>query len=110
MSRSTSRSARPAVRLSTRRLRSAGRAFQAKRQPPLHEHRCYNRWAMSLSFHIESRSGKARLGQLLTPHGEVETPVFMPVGTQATVKGIPQDEREELGAQIILGNNYHLYL
>jgi queuine tRNA-ribosyltransferase len=65
---------------------------------------------MSLSFHIEKISGKARLGRLLAPHGVVETPVFMPVGTQATVKGIPQDVLEELGAQIILGNNYHLYL
>jgi queuine tRNA-ribosyltransferase len=65
---------------------------------------------MSLSFHIEKISGKARLGRLLTPHGEIETPVFMPVGTQATVKGVPQDTLEELGAQIILGNTYHLYL
>jgi queuine tRNA-ribosyltransferase len=45
-----------------------------------------------------------------TAHGTVETPVFMPVGTQATVKGIPQHLLEELGAQIILANNYHLYL
>ncbi|HET9695563.1 MAG TPA: tRNA guanosine(34) transglycosylase Tgt, partial [Terriglobales bacterium] len=44
------------------------------------------------------------------PHGEVETPVFMPVGTVATVKAVPQDVVEELGAQIILGNTYHLYL
>ena len=47
---------------------------------------------------------------MTTAHGEVETPVFMPVGTQASVKGVPQDALEEIGAQIILGNTYHLYL
>src|SRR5436309_15001892 len=47
---------------------------------------------------------------MLTAHGPVETPVFMPVGTAASVKGVPQDIVEELGAQIILGNTYHLYL
>src|SRR5271165_6623717 len=61
-------------------------------------------------FQIEARSGLARAGRLITPHGEVETPVFMPVGTVATVKGVPQDTLEELGAQILLGNTYHLYL
>ena len=62
------------------------------------------------SFHIEKTRGKARAGRLLTPHGEIETPVFMPVGTLASVKGVPQETLEELGAQIILGNTYHLYL
>jgi queuine tRNA-ribosyltransferase len=47
---------------------------------------------------------------MITPHGEIETPVFMPVGTVASVKGVPQETLEELGAQIILGNTYHLYL
>ena len=65
---------------------------------------------MPLTFHIERASGKARAGRLITPHGEIETPVFMPVGTLASVKGVPQDTLEELGAQIILGNTYHLYL
>ena len=65
---------------------------------------------MSISFHIDTTSGKARTGRLLTPHAEIETPVFMPVGTVASVKGVPQDTLEELGAQIILGNTYHLYL
>jgi len=63
-----------------------------------------------LDFRIEITSGKARAGRLVTPHGEIETPVFMPVGTLASVKAIPQDTLEELGAQIILGNTYHLYL
>jgi queuine tRNA-ribosyltransferase len=65
---------------------------------------------MSLPFHIEKTCGRARVGRLMTPHGEVETPVFMPVGTLGSVKGVPQDTLEELGAQIILGNTYHLYL
>jgi queuine tRNA-ribosyltransferase len=65
---------------------------------------------VSPSFHIERTSGKARAGRLVTPHGEIETPVFMPVGTLASVKGVSQDTLEELGAQIILSNTYHLYL
>jgi len=65
---------------------------------------------MSISFHIDSRSGQARTGCLLTPHAEIETPVFMPVGTVGSVKGVPQDTLEDLGAKIILGNTYHLYL
>jgi queuine tRNA-ribosyltransferase len=65
---------------------------------------------MSIEFHVDARSGVGRAGRLLTPHGEIETPVFMPVGTAATVKGVPQDVLEELGVQILLGNTYHLYL
>lgn len=65
---------------------------------------------MSLRFEIENTCGGARRGKLITPHGEVETPVFMPVGTQATVKGVPQDVLEAIGVQILLGNTYHLYL
>src|ERR1035437_7892050 len=76
----------------------------------LNPHRCYNPERMSISFHIDASSGKARTGRLLTPHAEIETPVFMPVGTLASVKGVAQDTLEELGAQIILGNTYHLYL
>ncbi|HKS81381.1 MAG TPA: tRNA guanosine(34) transglycosylase Tgt [Candidatus Acidoferrales bacterium] len=52
----------------------------------------------------------ARLGRLITPHGVIETPAFMPVGTAATVKGQTQQDLETLGAQIILANTYHLYL
>jgi len=65
---------------------------------------------VSLQFHIDATSGSARAGRLLTPHGEVKTPVFMPVGTQATVKGVPQHILEELDVRILLGNTYHLYL
>ena len=65
---------------------------------------------MSIEFQIEKTSGSARLARLLTPHGVIETPVFMPVGTVASVKGVSQDILEELGVQILLGNTYHLYL
>jgi queuine tRNA-ribosyltransferase len=65
---------------------------------------------VSIAYHIDNIAGKARRGRLLTPHAEIETPVFMPVGTLASVKGVPQETLEELGAQIILGNTYHLYL
>jgi queuine tRNA-ribosyltransferase len=65
---------------------------------------------LSISFHIDATSGTARAARLITPHGVVETPVFMPVGTVASVKGVSQDVLEELGVQILLGNTYHLYL
>ena len=65
---------------------------------------------MSFRFQIEATDGLARAGRFFTPHGEVETPVFMPVGTVGTVKGVPQDTLEELGVQILLNNTYHLYL
>ena len=65
---------------------------------------------MSIQFRIEATNGAARNARLITPHGEIETPVFMPVGTLATVKGVSQDILEELGVQILLGNTYHLYL
>ncbi len=70
---------------------------------------CYNP-LVSIPFEVEAISGSARLGRLTTPHGVVETPVFMPVGTVASVKGVSQDILEELGVQILLGNTYHLYL
>ncbi|MFN7017569.1 MAG: tRNA guanosine(34) transglycosylase Tgt, partial [Fimbriimonadales bacterium] len=57
-----------------------------------------------------SRISHARVGRLRTAHGVVETPVFMPVGTQASVKTLSQDELEQLGYRLILGNTYHLYL
>ena len=65
---------------------------------------------MSLRFDIKATKDSCRRSTLVTPHGAVETPVFMPVGTQATVKGISQDILEELGTQILLSNTYHLYL
>jgi queuine tRNA-ribosyltransferase len=65
---------------------------------------------VSIEFQVEATSGSARAGKLVTPHGVVDTPVFMPVGTLASVKGVPQDLLEQLGVQILLGNTYHLYL
>mgnify|MGYP001627496006 CR=1 FL=1 len=60
--------------------------------------------------HIDKNS-KARAGLLITDHGEIETPIFMPVGTLGSVKGVNQEQLlNEIGAQIILGNTYHLYL
>jgi queuine tRNA-ribosyltransferase len=63
-------------------------------------------------FTLEKRCSAtaARAGLLETRHGEIQTPIFMPVGTQATVKALTPEELETLGAQIILGNTYHLYL
>lgn len=58
----------------------------------------------------ECSQTKARLGKITTDHGEIETPIFMPVGTKATVKTMTPEEVRDLGAQIILGNTYHLYL
>jgi queuine tRNA-ribosyltransferase len=60
-------------------------------------------------LHQDTRT-PARLGELQTPHGSIETPIFMPVGTQATVKTLTPDELKDTGAQIILSNTYHLYL
>jgi queuine tRNA-ribosyltransferase len=61
-------------------------------------------------FQLQSQSKNARAGELSTVHGTISTPVFMPVGTQATVKALTPEELKEAGAQIILGNTYHLYL
>lgn len=54
--------------------------------------------------------GQGRTGIFTTPHGEIHTPIFMPVGTNATVKSVPVEYLEQIGAQVILSNNYHLYL
>lgn len=58
----------------------------------------------------EDKRSKARRGVLHTPHGDIQTPVFMPVGTQATVKAMKPEDIKEMGAGIILSNTYHLYL
>jgi len=66
-----------------------------------------------MAFHFEvlkvDPSG-ARLGRLITPHGAIETPAFMPVGTAATVKALTQETLEQLGVEVLLANTYHLYL
>jgi queuine tRNA-ribosyltransferase len=62
------------------------------------------------SFRLIAVDGAARRGEFVTPHGAVQTPAFMPVGTQATVKGIAPEEVRATGAEIVLGNTYHLML
>lgn len=62
------------------------------------------------SFTLEHTSGRARAGRLITPHGVVETPIFMPVGTVGSVKSLGPDDLEAAGARIVLGNTYHLLL
>jgi len=62
------------------------------------------------AFEVTHTAGAARRGVLRTAHGEVETPVFMPVGTRGTVKAITHRDLEDAGARIILGNTYHLHL
>ncbi|ADU67079.1 tRNA guanosine(34) transglycosylase Tgt [Desulfurispirillum indicum] len=64
----------------------------------------------SLSFQLKHTCGQARAGTVTTRHGTIHTPIFMPVGTQATVKALSPRELDEAQAQIILGNTYHLYL
>src|SRR3954454_17217635 len=64
---------------------------------------------VSESFTVTARDGAARAGVLRTAHGEVRTPAFMPVGTKATVKSVDPDELHALGAEIVLGNAYHLH-
>jgi queuine tRNA-ribosyltransferase len=61
-------------------------------------------------FELHATSSKARAGKISTAHGDVLTPVFMPVGTRGSVKTLTQEDLSEMGAKIILGNTYHLYL
>ncbi|PYV45365.1 MAG: tRNA guanosine(34) transglycosylase Tgt [Acidobacteria bacterium] len=65
---------------------------------------------MNFQVITEDPKTKARLGKIITDHGEIQTPVFMPVGTAGTVKAVTQQQLEELGAEILLSNTYHLYL
>src|SRR5512139_3070194 len=62
------------------------------------------------SFDLQSREGRARTGIIHTPHGDLLTPLFAPVGTQATVKSVTPAQLEELNTSLILANTYHLYL
>jgi len=65
---------------------------------------------VSFGFQVTHTDGGARRGRMITAHGEVETPAFMPVGTQGAVKGVTHRDLEALGAEILLSNTYHLYL
>jgi queuine tRNA-ribosyltransferase len=64
----------------------------------------------AISFSITHKEGKARAGALSTPHGAIQTPAFIPVGTRASVKGVLPETLHALGAQVVLANTYHLYL
>ena len=66
--------------------------------------------ATDFRFHLHGTDGAARRGEFHTPHGVVQTPAFMPVGTQGSVKAVLHRDLERLGAEIILGNTYHLFL
>jgi queuine tRNA-ribosyltransferase len=65
---------------------------------------------LPVNYKLTHTDGNARVGVITTPHGDIKTPVFMPVGTQATVKTMNPEEVREIGADIILGNTYHLFL
>ena len=65
---------------------------------------------MTFSFRLTATDGAARAGEMTTAHGLVHTPAFMPVGTQASIKGVHHDDVRASGAEIILGNTYHLML
>ena len=62
------------------------------------------------SFELVAKDGEARAGILTTPHGKIQTPIFMPVGTQATVKSVTPAQLDDINVQILLSNTYHLYL
>ncbi|HLF24806.1 MAG TPA: tRNA guanosine(34) transglycosylase Tgt [Anaerolineae bacterium] len=66
--------------------------------------------AAMFQFDLLARDGQARAGVFHTPHGDIPTPVFAPVGTAATVKGVPPRDLQDLGATLVLANTYHLYL
>jgi queuine tRNA-ribosyltransferase len=69
-----------------------------------------NNLSTHFSFKLVGRQGSARAGIFQTPHGEIPTPIFAPVGTQATVKAVTPAQLEEIGASLVLSNTYHLYL
>ncbi|MCR2745670.1 tRNA guanosine(34) transglycosylase Tgt [Limnobacter parvus] len=64
----------------------------------------------ALSFKLKTKSGNARRGEITTAHGVIQTPIFMPVGTYGTVKGMTPRDLNEINAQIILGNTFHLWM
>src|SRR6187401_3149175 len=70
----------------------------------------YGMHQKTFSFRVTHSDGAARRGTLSTPHGEVQTPCFMPVGTRGAIKGLTHRDVEDVGAEIILGNTYHLHL
>src|SRR5210317_843681 len=80
-----------------------GRMARSRGWKPLHSHPMFD-------YQLTAQSGSARAGTFTTPHGDVPTPAFMPVGTAGTVKGLIMEEVEALQARMVLANTYHLYL
>jgi queuine tRNA-ribosyltransferase len=64
----------------------------------------------SFTYSLIARQGNARAGVFRTPHGDLPTPIFAPVGTQATVKSVTPEQLESIGSKLVLSNTYHLYL
>lgn len=64
----------------------------------------------NFSFDLQKTDGAARAGTIVTPHGIIQTPIFMPVGTRSAIKGATVDQIQAIGAEIMLVNNYHSYL
>ncbi len=85
----------------------SGRSKQRREAAARHRSRPFD---MPFSYTLHATDGAARAGTLHTPHGAVDTPAFMPVGTQATVKGLTPEMVRDAGAHILLGNTYHLAL
>src|SRR5204863_2217761 len=86
-------------------VRSAPLSHKGRGENSAREH-----MPQSFEFRLLATDGAARLGEIVTPHGVVRTPAFMPVGTQATVKGLTPEQVRSSGADILLGNTYHLML
>ena len=63
---------------------------------------------LPVTYKLEKTDGRARAGVIETPHGIIHTPVFMPVGTQGTLKGLTPEQLHQLNCRLILGNTYHL--
>jgi queuine tRNA-ribosyltransferase len=91
-------------------MRHSSRELESRASRDLRIQEILYHTSVTLPFSIQTQTGAARQSRIHTAHGDVETPAFMPVGTAGTVKAVSQDILEELGAQIILGNTYHLYL
>ena len=70
----------------------------------------YTAMTQTFGFRVTATHGAARRGELRTPHGVIQTPAFMPVGTQGAVKGVLPRDLVDLGAEVMLSNTYHLYL
>lgn len=104
------RSANPAKEDSTRNLGNWQLHFAVERGIIGRLFEMGGNLALKFELIAQDAQTQARVGKITTDHGEIQTPIFMPVGTAGTVKGMTRAQLEEIGTQIILGNTYHLYL